>query len=358
MGEQEEYRLGRVNGRFYAVWYEGGRRRRRSLGTDDKATANASLGEFKRQISFQRTAGKALTVGAIYTAYAADRESEGKAAGPRIRDAWKRLKGTFDSLSPVHITKALCRAYMTERRRTKVSDGTIHVELGYLRSALKFAWREGWITAIPYVPLPRKPAPREHHLTRKEADRLIKAAGEPHVRLFIVLALTTAGRASAVLDLTWDRVDMERRIIRLHDPQRDTTVKGRAAVPINDSALEVLQEAQRAALTPFVIEWGGRRVKSVKKGVGAAAARAGLKASPHVLRHTAAVWMAEAGIRMPEIAQYLGHRDDLTTQRIYARFSPGHLRKAAEALELGFAQRSLPKVRPKKAKQVSRKKAR
>jgi integrase len=51
-----------------------------------------------------------------------------------------------------------------------------------------------------------------------------------------------------------------------------------------------------------------------------------------VLRHTAAVWMAEAGIPMAEIAQYLGHSDDRITSRVYARYGPDHLRKAAAAI--------------------------
>lgn len=55
--------------------------------------------------------------------------------------------------------------------------------------------------------------------------------------------------------------------------------------------------------------------------------------SPQFLRHTAAVWMAEAKPPMAEIAQYLGHEDDRITQRVYARYSPDYLRQAAAALE-------------------------
>jgi integrase len=43
--------------------------------------------------------------------------------------------------------------------------------------------------------------------------------------------------------------------------------------------------------------------------------------------------MAEAGVSMEEIAQYLGHRDVGITRKVYARFSPDYLRKAAAALE-------------------------
>ncbi len=37
---------------------------------------------------------------------------------------------------------------------------------------------------------------------------------------------------------------------------------------------------------------------------------------------------------MPVIAQYLGHRDSRTTERVYARFSPDFLQSAAKALAL------------------------
>lgn len=64
-----------------------------------------------------------------------------------------------------------------------------------------------------------------------------------------------------------------------------------------------------------------------------AVARAGLRGvTPHVLRHTAAVWMAEAGVPMTEIAAYLGHSDSRITERVYARFSPDYLRKAAAGI--------------------------
>ena len=53
--------------------------------------------------------------------------------------------------------------------------------------------------------------------------------------------------------------------------------------------------------------------------MGTAARKAGLAGvSPHVLRHTAAVWMAEGKVPMDEIAQYLGHKDSLVTTSIYA----------------------------------------
>jgi integrase len=44
--------------------------------------------------------------------------------------------------------------------------------------------------------------------------------------------------------------------------------------------------------------------------------------------------MAEDGVPMGEIASFLGHSDSRITERVYARFSPQHLRRAAKSLEL------------------------
>lgn len=44
--------------------------------------------------------------------------------------------------------------------------------------------------------------------------------------------------------------------------------------------------------------------------------------------------MAEAGVPMEEIAQFLAHSNVEITRKVYARFSPNHLRQAAKALEL------------------------
>ena len=43
--------------------------------------------------------------------------------------------------------------------------------------------------------------------------------------------------------------------------------------------------------------------------------------------------MAEAGVSMEVIAQYLGHEDVNVTRKVYARFSPTYLKQAAAVLE-------------------------
>lgn len=330
----DEPKLAWHRGVLAASFTINGRRFRRSLGTTDKAIARARLAEFSRQLQAPEAAGP-ITVAAIYHAYVADRGEAGKTTG-RMHDAWRRLAPTFGELLPASVTKKLCFDYVNDRRNDGVSDGTIHLELGYLRAAFTLAEREKWIGHAPYIPLPQKPPPRDLYITKTQAPALIDAAMTPHSRLFIILALCTAGRSQAILDLTWDRVNFDARRIDLRDPMKAKTPKGRALIPMNETAYLALVEAKKAALSPYVIEWAGDRVGSVKKAVGQAGHRAGLKVTPHILRHSAAVWMAEDGVPMEQIAQYLGHTNPAITFKVYARYSPDYLQKAAKSLNIGL----------------------
>lgn len=329
-----DFRIVKFRGKYAVSIVEDGKRKRLSLGTDDLNVARAKAAEFVRLRKAFSQHGKPLTMEAVYSAYVSDREAAGKASVSRMRDAWKRLGVKFGALNPISVTAELCREYAGERRRANVGNGTIHTELTYLRAALSYAEKQDWITKAPHIPLPSKPAPKEHHLTQAEAKAFIAAIVRPHVRLFAILALMTAGRPASILDLTWDRVDFKNREIDLRDPKRDATPKGRARVPMNDTAYKALKEAQAGAMTSYVIEYAGQPVVSIKKGVEAASRRSGVKVTPYVLRHTAAVWMVQNGVPIPEIAQYLGHTNPAVTYRVYARYSPQHLQKAAKSLDL------------------------
>jgi integrase len=63
-----------------------------------------------------------------------------------------------------------------------------------LRAALKWAQKTGLIRRAPAVELPPVPPPRERYLSRGEAEKLIAAVIDPHVKLAILIMLTTAGR--------------------------------------------------------------------------------------------------------------------------------------------------------------------
>lgn len=251
-----------------------------------------------------------------------------------MRWTWKALEPHFGAKEATSITVADCRTYTAERLKDGKKEGSIHTELGHLRSVLVWAFKNNLISRAPHIERPAKPDPKSDYLTRDEATRLLDAAQAPHIRVAIMLMIGTGARNTAALELTWDRVDFERKMIHLRNPFEKRRLKGRASTPMNGKLAAVLQEAHKLALSPFVVEWAGGPVKSIKKGIKTAGAAIGRPdASPHMLRHSAAVWLAEDGHSMDEIAQFLGHGNSRITAKVYARYSPDYLRKLASSLE-------------------------
>lgn len=325
-----EWRITRLRGEFAITWDDAqGIRRRYRLGTDDRKEAERRAPA--RYAELTRPAGKSIAE--LWTAYEID--MAGRAVVGTMKHTWKAMRDRFGALDGEAVTIADCRAHVAERRKANIKDGTIHTELGHLRMVLVWAERHQLIAKAPPIERPAKPEPKEAYLTKDEARALIDAANVPHVTLAIRLMLGTGARNEAAMQLTWDRVDFDRRMIQLRNPFDKTRRKGRATVPMNDGLHDALEEAKKGALTPFVIEWAGKPVRSIKRGLKAAGEAIGRPdVSPHMLRHSAAVWLAEDGHSMWEIASFLGHEDIKATTRIYARFSPTHMRKLADSLVL------------------------
>jgi integrase len=325
-----EYKLQRFRGGYAIVVTEGGQRlSRKQLESRDAAGAAAEFGQLVAALK------KPIDpdVKTLWAAYREDKD--GRRISENMEFSGRAILPFFGDMKPAAINVKACRDYTKSRRLKGRQNGTIGTELNHLRVVLAWAKRTDLIEAVPPTELPPKPTPRERHLTRDEFNALLDASETHHLRLFLILAISTAARSAALMELTWDQIDFARGMVYLGMKHAVRPRKGRATVPMTDSLRAALSVAREVRRTDHVIEWAGAPVSSVRTALAKAAARAQLKGvSPHVLRHSAAVWMAEAGIPMGEIAAYLGHSDDQITARVYARFSPQHLRIASGALEL------------------------
>jgi integrase len=323
--------IGRLRGGYCAIWRDdAGKRHRHQLKALDRKTAEAEAIDIFRRQAVQK---ELTAIADLWTAY---RDHLGsRPTAKTMSYTGKAILAHFGALRPDQITVQDCRRYVALRTKSGRKAGAIWTELGHLSSCLKWAAKLNLISRAPYIERPQKPAPKDRFLTHAEIDRLLLADCEPHIRLAILLMLATAGRVSAILDLTWDRVDLDAGRIDLRIDTEGPR-KGRAVVPINASLKAALITASEGALSDYVVEWNGSQVRSIRKGFARAVERADLEGvSPHVLRHTAGVHMAAGGIPLQKIAQYLGHSNTGMTERVYARYAPDHLADAAAILDFG-----------------------
>jgi len=223
---------------------------------------------------------------------------------------------------------------------------------------------------------PYKESKRERFLNRLELEALgleldAREAEIPYVVAALRLLVFTGARLSEVLQLTWDRVDMERRVFVIVDHKTDKT--GKKFIPINAPVLaalgyeldergEIVADERgnpkrregaiiRLLNNPHVLpgdkpgeglsqihkEWDKIRTsagktlrKKIEEGGGSLLEDVDLSdLRIHDLRHCFASIGAEAGLSLPIIGKLLGHTQAATTQR-YAHLAASPLRAASE----------------------------
>lgn len=270
----------------------------------------------------------------ILEEYKAAKKAPGQAYGT-ITNALSHIANFFGPLLIENVTPALCRKYIAQRRELKRADDTIRREMGTFRSAINHCIKEGWKIPSPPIPLPPASPPREIWLTRQEIKKLIDKAAEDHIKLFIMLAYTTCARKQAILELTWDRVNMQTKLIDFRTPGERETNKRRGVKTINKLLYPMLENALELAQSDYVIEWCGKPMGNIRRSFMTAAKAAGLSedVTPHTLKHSAGVHMAMDGVPIWEICQRLDHTSVRTTEKHYLKYSPEFMKKSTRALE-------------------------
>lgn len=324
-----EYTVQRFRGAFALVHRdESGKRHRRQLDSTDRPSAEAEARKL-----WDASDASPLTVGRIVSAYLDFKQADGMETIGRRRDAWKAMKPFWDGVDPTMIDPEMCKSYRATR---SVSDTTVRLELSMLSTALGKAVADKHLAAKPPTWLPPAAERKTRHLTPPQFKKLLAGTIAPHARLYMMLGVFTLARPGALFDLTWNQIDFIRGTIDLNPPERRQTAKRRPVVPMNTMLRAELATAFAARTCPYVVERGGKQIASIKKAFQAAGERSGVHATPYTLRHTGAVWAAEQGTPMSELAQMMGHDDDRTTQKHYARYSPEYLRGVAQAVEDAF----------------------
>lgn len=343
-----------ASGNYEIHWTEGGRSKRSSTRTANLPQAQAILGNFLRLEEGERiaAASDALTVIDVLgdeddpaADYWHEHVLPNVIGVEQVRYAYVKLKAHFGHMAVADIMPSDVASYVDKRRagnlgRPSVSH-TISRELSVLNAAINHAVKARRLSRAdqPFIKLPGTSPPRDRWLERAEADKLLAAAIEPvgpravkgklpRVYRFAALALNTAGRKTAMLGLQRRQVDLAGGMIDQNPAGRAQTKKRRSRVPISDELRPILERI--LAEIPdkpdaYLLDHPG----CIRKSFDHAVERAGLSddVTPHVLRHTKATWMAQAGVSMFDIAGVLGDSVETVT-KTYAHHHPDYLRSA------------------------------
>lgn len=329
---QETGTYRRPDSRYWwiAATLPNGRRLRQSAGTENREEADALLAKLKldayRETHFGVKPHRSWQEAVV-------RYLEVKTSLRSIRDV-KRICRQLDPylgrLTLNQINGDIVWQVVQGELKKGNTPATINRYLATIRCLLRMARDEWqWLDSVPKVRLLPGEVERDRWLTRTEADRLI-AACLPHMALIVRFALATGCRAREILDLEWNRVDLQRQTAWLNQTKNGTP----RGVPLNRDAVAVLRE-QIGQHSQFCFTYRGKPIKAnvSNKGWFAAVEKAGLEDFRfHDLRHTWASWHRQAGTSCDELKELGGWKTRSMVDR-YAKFATEHLATAAKRIE-------------------------
>jgi integrase/recombinase XerD len=250
--------------------------------------------------------------------------------------------------SPAQLTPEHARQYQLHLLEKKVSWSTFNQSVCALR--FLYGTTLGRKDYIPRLPFGKKPKRIPVVLSRDEVLKLLQCVPSRKQRMLLTTMYATGMRVGEAVQLRVTDIDSRRMTILVG---RGKGNKQRL-VPLSQKLLTELRlfwQTHRNPLwlfpsrrpdTPLSAPAPGRTLQRAK-------ARAGLKRrfSTHVLRHTFATELLEAGVDLFSIQKILGHRS-LSTTATYTHVRRSHLQEACQSLDLLPLEqlRQVPAVAP------------
>jgi integrase/recombinase XerD len=260
---------------------------------------------------------------------------------PRSIEAYGRdLSQYRDFLSGREPEEDLVAQYVADLRGRGLADATVARKVASLRGLHRFLVIEGLRPDDPtgLLDSPRRPDPFPKALTIDETIALVEAPGAetPAARrdsALLEFMYATGARVSETVGVDLGHLDLDERLVRV-------TGKGskQRVVPVGSKAVSAIHAwlpdrlrliSRKQPGDPLFLSLRGRRLsrQAVFDIVKKTADKADIeprKVSPHVLRHSAATHMVEAGADLRTVQEMLGHATISTTQ-VYTRVSPAHV---------------------------------
>lgn len=341
------------NGYYYVLFSQNGRSRKQSLRTKDRQEAEVRflgwLEQRQKDIISMTTSDPTIeSCIEFWLEQQVIRLTPG--IQTRYKSLVKNLLAYFGQKTVGEIQRQDSQKYFLLRQngsigKTKATNSTIQLELGVLRTLLNFMVRkveprQRRIDAklLPYIELPEPSLPRDRVITKEEEKKYldfamngnyngvgVRPSNRVHrMQIFLVLAIETAARKSAILNLKWSMIDFTKGLINFLPDTEHQSHKRRPTIPMSDLLINFMKRVYEEKVNDYVLT----KTTDVKSGLDRINKLLGIKGViPHTFRHTWATRAAEDGVSMKVIADFMGDTEK-TVRENYLHLSPDYLRSA------------------------------
>jgi len=344
--------------RFSAVWWEGGRQRRKR-GFTKRGDAEAFLARVRTALAdgVLEAHRRAEVTLAVVAAEWLDQHSAVRLRAHRDNvQRWKAIGAFFgQSAALTDVTPSRIMELRGRLAGEGLAAATVNRHLALLRTVLAYAVTAGYLQASPvrrfargaYL-LPELRGKRSPPLASNgEAARLLANTPPEWFPLFAFLVLTGARRGEAA-GLRWEDVDLTSRLVTIRRSYQAPPKSGRArTVPISAELAAILARQRMRSATPAALVFPHPATGDMLPATGdalavilnAACTAAGVpRMRVHDLRHAhASLWLMGGGT-IADVQRNLGHSTPVLTTETYGHIGNDHrVREADARLALGLA---------------------
>ena len=329
------YRLEQTGG-YYALLKRGDKQFRRSLKTKDQKLADRRLAELREQIGGLVISDDARLFFEDIGRRWMDSTSHTLKPSTIIRRklCLKNLAPFFAGVSIRNVQPQHCERW-AQGRAGQIAPQTMAHELNVMRAVFNYAVDHGLILANPAKKIKRRKvihAPMTIP-TRDQFRRLIETIRESDGREFsqrmaaegadLVEFLAYSGcRLNEGISMTWADVDFQKGAITVTGGERGTKNNEHRTIPMTEALRGLLQRLHDARQPEPADRISSN--DSARKSLQTACRRLGYhQFTHHDFRHFFATTCIEAGVDIPTVSRWLGHKDGgALAMRVY-----GHLRQ-------------------------------
>ena len=235
--------------------------------------------------------------------------------------------------------------YQIKRKKQGKSDAYIDDEIGTIRTMLQRAFENYMISGDALRPfatvkklLKRNANARNRVLSPEEFERLLLKASE-HLKGILAMGYYTGMRKGEILKLTWDKVDLKERLIRLE--AKDTKTGRGRVIPICEELLAVLRGLPTRLQNRHLFLFEGEPIKDIKTAMKTACKESKIPWGRgtrggfvfHDLRHSFSTYMRKAGVSASVRMAITGH-ETAEMDRRYDRVDNEDIRQAVDQMQV------------------------
>ncbi|MFH1725068.1 MAG: tyrosine-type recombinase/integrase [Elusimicrobiota bacterium] len=333
-------RKGKKGLSWYMDYAVEGRRVRKKLGRS-KRLAELALSDVRvkierREIGFTQSDKRLEHLIAEYLKHSkAHATTESHLLNVKVLAKFREFIGS-DRLK--NITNFQIEKFKNHRREEGAKPSTVNRELAIIKALFNRGVEWGFLPKSPAQAVKKfkEPKRQARFFAKKEVSRILNAA-QGQLKAMVQILVNTGLRREELLHLTWDDVDLGRRLLIVQAKEgwrpKDYEVRH---IPLNAAALQAFKSMRKAsAKTPgFIFTHGNggplcadhltHQFKALLKELK-------IPGHLHALRHTFASHLVMRGADLYTVAKLLGHADIKTTE-IYAHLAPDFLKSAVERL--------------------------